>query len=207
MQRRRETGIVGLIDDPARELVVGRRIAPGRDVHHLEDLGHRDALLDAEGNSLAARGLRYPREVVVEQLHGLPLSRPRADVEGLAHVRHERLHALVVLLGAGQHDRERCLVGPGNAARNRCIDVLNAGGGEDGGRFLSGSDADGRGVDHRLGLAVRRSSDFLGDEDADLPVGQREDDGFGAGGDFGVRLGDCAAFRRARRAAGIGDDE
>ena len=83
-----EPGVVRAGHDPVRELVGGRRVAPGRHVEHVEDDAHVEPFRDPEGDRLRRCGQRRRRQVVVQQLHRLALSGACPDVE---HVAGDRL--------------------------------------------------------------------------------------------------------------------
>ena len=122
-----EAGVVGASDDAIGELVDRRRVASGRHVEHLEDDAHVEALRHTKGDRLRRCGQRRRRQVVVEQLHRLPLPGAGPDVE---HVAGDRLEDRAVgvedVSGTGEHHRDRGGARARHAARHRAVGVRHA---------------------------------------------------------------------------------
>ena len=102
-------------------------------------------------------GDRGRREQVVDDLHGLAEARLFADVEELAEHLDHRAQLVGERARAGDHHRERALLGAGRPAAYRRIDRRDAFRREPGGDLLGDARAGGREIDERLDLACPRS--------------------------------------------------
>ncbi len=107
----------------AAELVLGRGIASGAGVDHVEHDARIEPGLDAHHHRFRGRGHRRRRQEIVAELHGLPGTRALADQEGLADRRQQRLDRLHLAARSRHHQRERALGRAGGAAADGAVDL------------------------------------------------------------------------------------
>src|ERR1043166_3600443 len=174
-QRRGEAEVEAARHHAARKLVRGRGVAARAGIDHVEHGGRIEAGLDTHHHRLGGDGDGGRRQKIVDDLHGLPEPGRLADVEELAQDFDDRPQLVGERARAGDHHRERALLGAGRPAAHRRIDRRNALFGKAFRHLLGDARAGGREVDEGL---HRRAFDHaaLAERDRLHDVGRRQAD-------------------------------